>query len=738
MIGYLFLCFISILTGRGILRLIGVRVESNTDLYLGPVITLAFWAIFLGWGVVLGFAIKHLWLLGWILTFLLALNGLVRVRDTLRTTKWFLLFGVVMIPCALMAPYFLHGLHLYMGSCFWDGWSYAAFGQYLWEYPRGTEGGLAPIFQYAYHLSYTRFIGPSFLAFFSPIFGSIKDTQAASGYFLSWTLFVFSSSCMYFIQTLDKNRAKWLWFVYVSIAAFSGWILNMLIVTNYDNALLISILPASAAIIYSLDPRNWRWTIVLGVLAAAGIFCYPEMMIAVFVGFFLFFLQRILSEKQLIKAFSIFIGITIVIGFLFSLPYIKLFITFVHAQSQFALGKSAVRPGGGFFLHLLKLSSFLSAFWGFIAPYDSPVNFVKIWKYIIQNVHGIFLSCLALLGLFNLFRRKLWGIGTYIIFLLWAMLIMILKWEYAYGAYKLILLNWWGISYIVLSGVSVLISIFRNSKYRLVIYAPFVVLFLTYNFVMGKRIFDFDKRFVSLKDSMILRQVQEIKNRVGEDTVFVKVNDDYNHCWAIYYLRNMNIYLSDYHIYMAQPHVVPLMERAKKVDFSEVRYLLTDNQEDLKSFSMDLIWTGGPFRLWEFKQKKFVLSDTLINPNGIEVWNGEQGFWMGQGETKLRLLSTYNGQACLKGHFSRGPSLSEKSMCRIIISTDQGYERQITIEKGGVQEYSIPVVKGINWVSMKSLDEQSVRVAHDPRPLLVGVSGLTIVNNEKIMKEKTE
>ena len=69
---YLLLCIISVLTGRGILRLISVKIESSASSFLAPIITLSFWTILLGLGVSSGFTVKDLRLFIWLLTILFA------------------------------------------------------------------------------------------------------------------------------------------------------------------------------------------------------------------------------------------------------------------------------------------------------------------------------------------------------------------------------------------------------------------------------------------------------------------------------------------------------------------------------------------------------------------------------------------------------------------------------------------------------------------------------------------
>src|SRR5712692_2967442 len=171
------MCIISILAGQGQLWLIGLQVERRAALYLAPVITLVLWTTMLGIGVSLGLPVRQLWLIGWLLTILLAFFGVQRRDHLFLKNEWMLLMITILLPIGLMAPYFWYGLATYLGSPAPDGWSYIASGQYLWQYPRGTEGGLAPLYQYAAHLSGTRFIASALLGFFSPIAGPSGDTQ---------------------------------------------------------------------------------------------------------------------------------------------------------------------------------------------------------------------------------------------------------------------------------------------------------------------------------------------------------------------------------------------------------------------------------------------------------------------------------------------------------------------------------------------------------------------------------
>jgi hypothetical protein len=709
MVVYLLLCISSILAGRGILRLVGIKAEPRFSLYLSPVITLTFWTIFLGWGILLGYSVKQLWIIGWLATIVLALFGLRRADYRFSKGEWILLGAVVFIPVGLMFPYFWHGIGTYLGSPAPDGWSYSAFGQYLWEYPRGAEGGLAPLYQYASHLSGSRFIASSLLGFFSPLTGLKGDTQASSGYFLAWALFVFSSSCMFFITT--KNFSGKRRFMYVGLCVFSGWLLNMLQANNYDNALILSFLPTFGGVIAIIDPHHRRWAIVLAMLAAGIFYCYPEMSPFVLAGALFFMLQRILSERENLRGRWLMLLILAgAAALLITLPWLKNFIQFLQNQLAVAIKNQGPRPGEGIFRELLSPKYGLGAFWGL------GYGFLN---YLLASA----LSILSALGVFELFRRRQWGFGALIVLLFCGAMVMIFHAHYDYGAYKFILLNWWGVSFAAISGVDPLLTWFNGKRCRASIMAVFILFFV----ITGTRIYAFDKS-VRPKSIITYKQVEEIKNIVKGEAVIVDVDAGIANEWVVYFLRDMPIHLLEYRIYMDQPHVIPFMERARHIDIQGARFLLSDGRNVDESALMSLMWSGGPYRLWKIPKGNWIVITGVTNPNGIEEWDGAQGFWAGKGDSKIRLFSARNGYAIITAELSRGPSLPDKSEVKILISTNERFEKSVTISRDGPYDFKIPVAAGKNVITLHSLEKPSVtRLPNgDTRPLLLRVKGLKV------------
>lgn len=195
MIAYLALVAMSVLAGFGLLSRLRLPVSPLHRWYLAPGATLLVWAIALGVSVSLGLTVRNLSGPLMALTMFMAILGALDARRGWAGPRPSGLLILAALPLAVMAMDVAAGLSQDIGGPAQDGWSYVAFGQYLWEWPRGTEGGLAPLYQYAAHLSRVRFISGAMLAFFSPTTGAGGDTQAAAGVFVAWTLFVFGASC---------------------------------------------------------------------------------------------------------------------------------------------------------------------------------------------------------------------------------------------------------------------------------------------------------------------------------------------------------------------------------------------------------------------------------------------------------------------------------------------------------------------------------------------------------------
>jgi hypothetical protein len=175
---------------------------------------------------------------------------------------------------------------------------------------------------------------------------------------------------------------------------------------------------------------------------------------------------------------------------------------------------------------------------------------------------------------------------------------MIFYWGYDYGAYKLLLTNWWAMAFALIGGAQLLLARSPHRSYQAGLRIGLVALFLL--LVCGNvlRLVAFDKGLAE-KSVLPFKQVRQIRDILGQNALLVAIDDALANEWAVYFLRDVPVRLAFYRMYMAQSHVVPLMDRAKAIPLGDLRYILTDKTTFwwLPTDSA-LLWSGERYRLW--------------------------------------------------------------------------------------------------------------------------------------------
>jgi hypothetical protein len=752
---YFLLCLVSVATGIGLLRLFRVDLPLRMALAFAPLLTAGCWVVVLGIGVTLRIPVRSLAGPLWVLTLGIALFGLYCLLARVWIARYSLGFGGIgivrrvvvrpdnirnfagqswmfivclVLPLAIMLPYFVQGLINHPRSTHPDGWVYIAFGQYLWSYPRGVEGGLAALYQYGSRLSNTRFISSSLLGFLSPLL-SAGDTQMSSGLFLAWGLFTFASSCAFFSTAQGLSASRRL--IYLLLTVFSGWICNIIWVNNYDNMLALAYFPVLVGSINWLSPRSWSWRFVLGFLGTGLLYCYPEFALLTLGGVLLVVLDQYWSNPQDRRSWLLMVGWAIGLAVVLAAPYIPGMYSFIYNQATVGL-QPRPRPGEGLFVGLLQLRYLPAAFWGLGGEYK-----LDTWLFV-RNALGCLFSLLAALGFVRLIRCRRIGFATMILLLLIACGSFILIQQYSYGTYKFILLVWWAMCYLLVLGLDGLLLRLRAVVPRYLasgLCALMVLLTLLFNhYGIGA-----PNRFMSPYDRLAIsefRQLEQIKQITNGAGMLVMVDDWLANYWAVYFLRDTPIDLGAYRLHMAQPVIIPLMQRAWSIRPEEVRYVLTEGSFDSAFGSFPgakLIWSGGPYHLWEMDIHRDATIAAITNENGVQQVNGETFFWMGQGDTTLEVFIRKSGVLHLEGIFQPGPSVPDRRERTILVSTNTGYHNQFTLIDGD-RSISFPVVAGRVTVTLRPLDQPTLTTLAngDRRPLILGVRGLTAVLDDRV------
>jgi hypothetical protein len=711
MIAYVLLCPASLLAGLGVMSFVRLELRESRTLLVAPALTLSVWAVVLGVGVSLGATVRQVAPVFWALTAVLSVRGALAVRRTVSRDDLLVVCWAVALPMAFLAADALHGLTNYVGSPGGDGWSYVAFGQYLWEVPKTTSGQLAPLWQYASHLKGTRFIASGLLGAFSPLNGMPGDTQAAVGAFLAWSLFTLALSCAAVIETIGL-RGPWR-LLAMTLAVVSPWVLGALQMHNYDNLIALSFLPTIMALSADAPRAGRRVGVVCGLLLGATLYTYPELAAVVFGG-------AALTLAVLVVRFGggpIWLGGAVAAGLAAVLvfPGRADLIPFLSSQIHGA-GAVGGRPGENGFLELLAPANWPAVAFG-LAPIQRATHpsLAETWA---GQVTAVCAGALILAGYAQLIRLRRWDVAGVGLLLLAGVAEMVIREQYGYGAYKLLLFGWWIHSAAGVLAARAVFTWLGRTRPQVALPASLVLMSLAGLLLAGTAACVVAYRQgLGAPTLAPYRRLVETDRIIGDNSIIIDVYDSLANEWAVYFLREHRLYLMQYGGYMAAPHLVALMGLSAPVDLTQAKFVLSNSRPEGRT----VVWSGGPYFLSRLPQSGAALIKSVHNPNGNEELAGRPYYWLGEGDTEIRVISTATGDGLLTADFGRGPSLPERSDRRLLIRVNDGAAQMVTLDAAGERSLAIPLRVGENVVSIRALDEPSQVVPNDPRRLVLGM-----------------
>jgi hypothetical protein len=716
---YLLVCVAALLAGHGLLRLLGLKASPRAVGLLAPLAGLALWSVLLSLAAVFRLPIRTVtpWL--WLATVLLAGVGLRGLRSVLREAGPLLLLCAV-LPVAVMAPWFWHGLSDYQGTAAPDGWAYIAAGQYLWEYSGGQEGGLAPLHQFGAAMETMRQVSFTLLGFLSPLVRA-GDTQSVSALLQAWTLFVVACAVAFFWVVAAART--WVVVAATAIATLPGWVSNLIWANNFDNGLALAYVPALAGLLLAPLPRRW---LLVGLFTAALLFTYTELAPIGLGAAGLVALPWLWSRRRQWRVGLRGAALAAVVAGALLLPKVGGLSAWMGAQYQASQGDSSgIRPGEFLFSGLLEPRFQPAAFWGLGGEHR-----VK-WGHSLRQAIGAGLSVLLVAGLLAMFQKRRWGLTLATLLLGLGAGYFIVAQRYSYGAYKLILLDWWCLAGCLVCGAELLVT--RPRWLGLRLGAAALALSLAVGLVAQGRHPRATGRYCASPNQnrrmADFRSLRNVKRALGDRPLLVAVDEWVAHEWAVYYLRDQPIHLANYRSYLAAEGLAPVMSRARRPALEEVEGILIDsNSEGWRGGpGWRLAWAGGPYQLWKVDAGQWALLSDVRNANGLERVNDHPFFWMGQGETVLEVVAGSAGEVTLSGRFAAGPSVIGTKERRLEVRS--GSTRcNLTVRDETPLNLTISVPAGKSTITLLALDRPTVAVLPngDRRPLVLGLGGVRL------------
>jgi hypothetical protein len=701
---YGFVCVVFALAGAGVLRALRVPLDSSEAALLGAAVTQACWTCVAGLLIIAGVPLRVAAAPLWVLTAALAAFGGIALRGARQAareqTGWPLLVPLglsLVLPVAAMAPYLGAGLIAYRGSGLPDGWSYIAAGQYFWQFPRGTEDGIASLYEFGSVFSYMRNAASSELALLSPA-ALPGQAHSTAGLFQALTLFALFTSSAAFARArgVTLGRAS----LYLVCLGASGWIANLVWANNYDHGLALAYAPALAGLCTAVARPTAGTGAAVGLILAALTYTYPEMGVLIVVAAMLASTDRMLRSRPTgWVALSLCAAVVwlVLAGPAFRDMY-WFFLNQVNAL------QATVRPGEGMFTGLVNMRALPSAFWALGAEHNATTGLH------LQQVAGVLLTLLFAVGVARLTFRREFGIVLGLGLLLAAAGAFIVYQSYSYGAYKLILTSWWLIAFALISGWEWLASLRRSRLWAGVALATCLLL---PGSVLVRGILLW--RHGPPPSPTFFRDVEQLEHVLDGQPVGLAIDDVNASYWAIYFLRQVSTKVGKFDGYLAAPQFRRVLERAEPTPWHKVRYVLTGNDPPGSINGRDgwtAIWRGGAYTLWDTGGAPWAI---VTGIEGGTQAVSRSGLQLDDRPTRVTLLAGAAGQVALRGVCQVSSVASVSPAQALLIVGAHGSTATQRIDAGRC-EVALPVVPGENtWTIMTAVDPTATAISAPSR-----------------------
>ena len=637
---YLVVAAIWIFAGRSLFIALGQAELGTTGWLLCPAMTGALVAITLGISAAVGWPISRVAIWVWLTVTVLAGFGIGRdLRpgklngQMMPISDSALIVGIVaIVPTIVLLPYLSWGFGGLAGTDHPDAWSYTVFSAYLWEFPRLTQGGLAPVYQWAANLSGTRFVGAAELGLLGMVTGE-RDTQAAYGLLLMISTFTIGSTSAAVGRAFGlPNRYAFL----LALGSGGGnWIANAIWISNIDNLLALPALPALATLSLARSRTALSGkAIVVGLLTAATVHTYPEFAPVILCCGALFFVNSAFGRPDRATMAAVLIALVTAGSLVW--PYAHEFLTFF--RNQLGQGVAATpRPAEGAFNGLINAHRWPAALWALGS--EDMASSPRMW---LQNLFAVSLSGFFLLGLSRLARNRNWA--AVVMFVILASGFSEFAWQraYGYGAYKFVLLGWWLLVMAVVIGVHEC-----GKRYPRLAGVAVVIAIATFGVSVSRAV---HQAFAPPQpDIRAFRELRAVERLADGAPVALAVANPVALHWASYFLRASKIRLISTSGYLAAPPFQAVMAQAAPVPWRSLRLLLTDAADRgpiVEQQHWKRLWSNTQYALWDTGDGGWAVIWQIDSPYPYVV-NGSELVWLGDKPTKLTATANLSGTATI-------------------------------------------------------------------------------------------
>jgi len=303
--------------------------------------------------------------------------------------------------------------------------------------------------------------------------------------------------------------------------------------------------------------------------------------------------------------------------------------------------------------------------------------------------------------------------------------------HYAYGAYKILSINFWLLAWLTVAGGAALA---RQWGQRLAFAHRFPAVLWGLAVLLAPVIyFRADTQFAvndfagTARVSRLSREAEKAATRiVGDAALLVSVTDTLANEWAVYQLSALPMRVFPYRAYMAMPWVLPRMAAARPVPWRKIAFVLSDRSRPAIPAEVTgghVVWENPLYALWQVTPGAWLTLADVRNPNGIESSGGRPFLWLGGGTAHFAIVSGAAQAGVLSAGLVPGPRASPDARAWQLAIALGDWRTEIGVSPP-VANIRLPLQAGENEVSLDVLAAPAGAVPRngDPRATIIGFS----------------
>jgi hypothetical protein len=570
-----------------------------------------------------------------------------------------------------------------------------------------------------------RFASFSVLATLSPL--GDGDAMRIGGVFQAWTLFSLGSAASLFWLARGHQAAAAA--AGAALTVVAGWTVTVVWGGWLEPGMALAFAPALAAPWYLYPASGWRRGVVLGALAAALAYTYPEAMPLPLGCAALAGLERLWAERRQWRQWLGGVALAAAVAVLLLLPALGTLVPFAFQQSRVVYVHNS--SGTHWLLGgLAERSNQPSAFWG-LGGETFARSATRLTK-----AAGWVLTALLILGGFRLARRSP-GLAAAALICPVLAVIWIIFLHHPYIAFKALTLSWWLLVYACGAGAVWLCTELPPAAPRQSVVAALALVLLALGARAAYQRQPFGEHGYADLAVRHYRSVCKVKDLVGKEPILAHIYDRLANQLAAYYLHDCDPFQSTPQGWFTWIPTRQRLREAVPAPPANARYILTDHRFVGLGDGHQLgqcgrvVWQGGPYQLWKLDAEGgpavgLLGVDPLVMAD-LDAWKGTR-FWVGNRGVDVYLHCRHDGTLRLCATATLGPGAPAGARRHLEAEMNGQPAGEFEVKEGPT-ELQLPVRAGVNRLMLRcpGTPENFWRKPEQALFFLVGLANFRLV-----------